>query len=65
MADKKAKVPRAKMPEQDPDVRRRNFEEVPLGLTPEMAVQEAARCLQCKTRMYGRVPGIRRYSRLY
>ena len=48
MADKKAKVPRAKMPEQDPDVRRRNFEEVPLGLTPEMAVQEAARCLQCK-----------------
>jgi glutamate synthase (NADPH/NADH) small chain len=48
MADKKAKVPRVKMPEQDPDVRRRNFEEVPLGLTPEMAVQEAARCLQCK-----------------
>ncbi len=48
MADKKKKVPRAKMPEQDPDVRRRNFEEVPLGLTPEMAVTEAGRCLQCK-----------------
>jgi len=51
MADKKAKkikVPRAKMPEQDPDVRRRNFDEVPLGLTPEMAMIEASRCLQCK-----------------
>ena len=51
MADKKpkkVKVPRAKMPEQDPDVRRRNFEEVPLGLTPEMAMIEASRCLQCK-----------------
>jgi len=51
MADKKpkkVKVPRAKMPEQDPDARRRNFDEVPLGLTPEMAVAEASRCLQCK-----------------
>ncbi|WP_457553489.1 NADPH-dependent glutamate synthase [Desulfobacula sp.] len=48
MADKKIKVPRAKMPEQDPDLRRRNFDEVPLGLTPEMAVLEASRCLQCK-----------------
>ena len=51
MADKKpkkVKVPRAKMPEQDPDVRRRNFDEVPLGLTPEMAILEASRCLQCK-----------------
>jgi len=45
---KKEKVPRAKMPEQDPDIRRRNFIEVPLGLTPEMAVAEAKRCLQCK-----------------
>jgi glutamate synthase (NADPH) small chain len=36
------------MPEQGPDVRRRNFEEVPLGLTPEMAILEASRCLQCK-----------------
>ncbi len=52
MADtkpKKIKIPRAKMPEQDPDIRKRNFEEVPLGLTPEMAVLEASRCLQCKT----------------
>jgi glutamate synthase (NADPH/NADH) small chain len=45
---KKEQVPRAKMPEQDPDVRRRNFDEVPLGLTPEMARTEAERCLQCK-----------------
>ncbi len=51
MADKKpkkVKVERASMPEQDPDVRRRNFEEVPLGLTDDMAVTEATRCLQCK-----------------
>ncbi|MBC8440873.1 MAG: NADPH-dependent glutamate synthase [Deltaproteobacteria bacterium] len=51
MADKKSekiKVFRARMPEQDPDIRRRNFEEVPLGLTPEMAMLEASRCLQCK-----------------
>ncbi len=45
---KKAKVPRAIMPEQDPELRRRNFDEVPLGLTPEMAKTEAERCLQCK-----------------
>ena len=51
MSEKKPKkeaVPRAKMPEQDPDIRRRNFIEVPLGLTPEMAITEAKRCLQCK-----------------
>jgi glutamate synthase (NADPH/NADH) small chain len=46
--DKKIKVPRATMPEQAPEVRRRNFMEVPLGLTDEMAMTEAARCLQCK-----------------
>ena len=36
------------MPEQDPKVRSANFEEVALGYTPEMAVEEAARCLNCK-----------------
>ena len=36
------------MPEQDPGRRARNFEEVALGYTPEMAAAEAARCLQCK-----------------
>ena len=38
------------MPEQDPVVRASNFKEVALGYTPEMAVQEAKRCLHCKTR---------------
>ena len=36
------------MPEQKPEVRARNFLEVPTGYTPKMAQEEAARCLQCK-----------------
>ena len=36
------------MPEQDPKVRARNFQEVTLGYTPEMAIEEANRCLGCK-----------------
>ena len=36
------------MPEQDPKVRARNFEEVALGYTPQQAMEEAARCLGCK-----------------
>jgi glutamate synthase (NADPH/NADH) small chain len=36
------------MREQDPKVRARNFEEVPYGYSPEEAVEEAKRCLQCK-----------------
>ncbi len=47
-AVKKEKIPRQPMPEQDPGVRRRNFDEVPLGYTPELAMKEAERCLQCK-----------------
>jgi glutamate synthase (NADPH/NADH) small chain len=43
-----SKKSRQSMPEQDPKVRARNFEEVPLGYTPELAVAEAGRCLQCK-----------------
>ena len=35
------------MPSQDPNVRNRNFEEVALGYTYEMAVNEAKRCLNC------------------
>ena len=31
---KKKTIPRLPMPEQEPDVRRRNFDEVPLGYTP-------------------------------
>jgi len=38
------------MPTQDPGVRSRNFEEVALGYTEEQALDEAARCLQCKTK---------------
>lgn len=38
------------MPEQQPDNRNRNFDEVALGYDEEMAVKEADRCLQCKTR---------------
>ena len=36
------------MPEQAPDVRNKNFEEVTLGYTEEMALNEATRCLNCK-----------------
>ncbi len=36
------------MPEQAPDIRNRNFREVALGYTAEMAVEEAQRCLNCK-----------------
>jgi glutamate synthase (NADPH/NADH) small chain len=45
---KKEKIPRQPMPAQDPEVRKRNFEEVPFGYTPELAIKEAERCLQCK-----------------
>ncbi len=49
MAEKKReKVPRQPMPEQDPKVRGRNFDEVPFGYSPETAKLEASRCLQCK-----------------
>ena len=36
------------MPEQDANVRNKNFKEVSLGYTAEMAVEEAKRCLNCK-----------------
>ena len=36
------------MPEQNPLVRNKNFEEVTLGYTAEMAIEEASRCLNCK-----------------
>jgi glutamate synthase (NADPH/NADH) small chain len=51
MAEKKAKkekIPRQSMPEQAPDVRRRNFDEVPVGYSKDLAIKEAERCLQCK-----------------
>ncbi len=36
------------MPEQEPKVRAKNFNEVPFGYTPELAQLESSRCLQCK-----------------
>lgn len=39
---------KVKMPELDPQIRNKNFCEVALGYTSEMAAAEANRCLQCK-----------------
>ncbi len=39
------KVP---IPEQEPQIRAKNFDEVTLGYTAEMAEEEATRCLNCK-----------------
>ena len=38
------------MPSQAPDVRNKNFLEVALGYTPEQAIDEAKRCLNCKNK---------------
>ena len=38
------------MPSQSPDERNKNFKEVALGYTEEMAIDEAKRCLNCKNR---------------
>ena len=52
------------MPVQDPDVRNKNFDEVALGYTYEMAVNEAKRCLHCKNKPCRvRLPGGHRHSR--
>ncbi|MFO7963285.1 MAG: NADPH-dependent glutamate synthase [Desulfobacterales bacterium] len=45
---KQGKTPRQNMPEQKPEIRKRNFDEVPLGLSSEAAMIEASRCIQCK-----------------
>ncbi len=42
------KIPRQKMPEQKPEDRAKNFDEVPYGYPEETAMLEAKRCLQCK-----------------
>ncbi|MCX8011150.1 MAG: dihydropyrimidine dehydrogenase, partial [Ignavibacteria bacterium] len=41
------KIPRQKMPEQEPMERIHNFNEVNLGFTEELAKMEALRCIQC------------------
>ncbi len=38
------------MPEQKPEVRARNFQEVTLGYSKAMAMEEASRCLNCKNK---------------
>lgn len=38
------------MPSQDPNIRNKNFDEVTLGYTEEMALDEAQRCLHCKNK---------------
>jgi glutamate synthase (NADPH/NADH) small chain len=48
MTEKKEKIPRQPMPEQEAKVRAKNFDEVPLGYSSEAAMKEATRCLQCK-----------------
>ncbi len=46
------------MPEQDPNVRNKNFLEVTLGYTEEMAIEEAKRCPQLQTQtLRCRLPG--------
>ena len=53
MAEKpkpKLDLNRVSMPRQDPEVRARNYNEVALGYTDEMALQEAGRCIQCPKR---------------
>jgi glutamate synthase (NADPH/NADH) small chain len=41
---------RVEMPRQEPEVRAKNFEEVALGYTDELALEEARRCIQCPKR---------------
>lgn len=41
------KLPRQRMPEQAPDIRNKQFTEVNLGYTPDLAAHEAVRCLEC------------------
>ena len=38
------------MPQQKPEVRAKNYNEVALGYINEMALQEASRCIQCPKR---------------
>ena len=47
MATRNMDPKRCPMPAQDPNVRNRNFDEVAIGYTYEMAVNEARRCLNC------------------
>jgi glutamate synthase (NADPH/NADH) small chain len=46
----KINLNRVDMPRQEPEIRRANFDEVALGYTYEMAMEETSRCIQCKKR---------------
>jgi len=46
--DRKEKLDRQAIPEQKPDDRIKNFDEVALGYTEELALNEAMRCVGCK-----------------
>ncbi len=48
MPERNMNPKRTEMPAQAPEVRNRNFEEVALGYSYDMAVAEARRCLDCK-----------------
>lgn len=45
---RRMEIPRQAMSEQEPLARIKNFYEVPYGYTPEQAIKEAERCIQCK-----------------
>lgn len=54
------------MPSQEPDVRNHNFKEVALGYTEEIALDEAARCLNCKNMPWRkRLPRKYTHSRIH
>ena len=46
LADRE-KCARARMPQRSPEERKHDFDEINLGFTPEQAMKEAKRCLQC------------------
>ncbi len=48
-AKERMAIPRQRMPEQEPNMRNRNFHEVNLGFSEQVALLEAQRCLQCKS----------------
>src|SRR3972149_10278422 len=46
----KLNLNREEMPRQEPKVRAKNFNEVALGYSPDRALAEASRCIQCPKR---------------
>lgn len=50
MAEKNLSLKKVEMPSQAPEVRNKNFDEVALGYTAEMAIEEAKRCFNCPTK---------------